>query len=447
MPGETIANPVTLGYALTSKNLVSGDILYLRGGTYKGRYLLNSNCAGITIRPYQNEKPIIDGYLDVQASDVTIIELEIMSSATQRVWDNTTGDPTLNSDGGVRSMAAGTKIINCIIHDTPCDGLGLWQTGLNTIAYGNLIYNNGYEGSDRLHGHGIYTQNITGTKTYKHNILGKNFYFCFQAYARTDTPQKGFDFLSNVCVNGSSLFGGDSSVRYEDIKANGNHFLGACIFGHLYQQNGDVEFLNNRLHSTTPPDSGFSTMPLYFEWFETINAQNNVVSVAGDSFMRFYQPDDIQYNNQVIDNNLYFGDSATGKMFVDTTYNLAEWQALGFDLNSTQSTDMPTTNVVEVFANEYKDELSQRMGSFVIWNWEDLEAISVDLSSLELTIGESYRWRQAQDPYVDTDTFEYTGDPVSFSMLAHTVAEPIGYGSALTTTSFPLLGAFVVEKA
>ena len=57
--------------------------------------------------------------------------------------------------GDQPATAMGTKLINMIIHDTT-QGI-LSSSGANgTEIYGNLIYYNGYSGTDRGHGHGIY---------------------------------------------------------------------------------------------------------------------------------------------------------------------------------------------------------------------------------------------------------------------------------------------------
>ena len=69
------------------------------------------------------------------------------------------------------SWAPGTKLINLVIHDTR-QGIGIWQEALDSEAYGNLIYYNGFQASDRGHGHGIYVQNDEGNKTdqRQHNL-------------------------------------------------------------------------------------------------------------------------------------------------------------------------------------------------------------------------------------------------------------------------------------
>jgi hypothetical protein len=59
---------------------------------------------------------------------------------------------------GVSVFGPGVKLINMVVHDTR-QGVGLWTSAGDTEAYGNLIYNNRWDGPDRGHGHGIYAQN------------------------------------------------------------------------------------------------------------------------------------------------------------------------------------------------------------------------------------------------------------------------------------------------
>lgn len=55
--GETIANPTTIESAV--EKVVTGDVIIMRGGTYRtGNLLLNQ---GITIQPYGDEQPVLSG--------------------------------------------------------------------------------------------------------------------------------------------------------------------------------------------------------------------------------------------------------------------------------------------------------------------------------------------------------------------------------------------------
>jgi hypothetical protein len=55
--GETVDNPITIEAAFS--RVVSGDVIILRGGTYRtGNLQLNQ---GISLQPYENDRPILNG--------------------------------------------------------------------------------------------------------------------------------------------------------------------------------------------------------------------------------------------------------------------------------------------------------------------------------------------------------------------------------------------------
>ena len=55
--GEILASPTTIEAAI--ENVVTGDVIIMRGGTYRtGDLLLNQ---GVTIQPYQDEMPVLKG--------------------------------------------------------------------------------------------------------------------------------------------------------------------------------------------------------------------------------------------------------------------------------------------------------------------------------------------------------------------------------------------------
>ena len=99
-------------------------------------------------------------------------------SMTMGVWLATSflGNPTdIYRPDGIQvvqssSTGSGLKFINLVIHDAR-QGISYWKEAVDSEINGCLIYYNGWQGTDRGHGHGIYTQNHTGTKKMIDNII------------------------------------------------------------------------------------------------------------------------------------------------------------------------------------------------------------------------------------------------------------------------------------
>lgn len=180
-PG-TQASPWDIASALEGKHKVApGDVIWLRGGAYKhpdrktGFYpakLVGTKEAPIHVRAYPGERATIDGGISVEnpAAFLWIWDLEILVSDGTRETVKTATDTTeLNRPWGGLEARGGQncKFINLVIHDC-CQGMGVWSSSKDTEVHGCVIYDNGWQGSDRHHGHCIYTQNQDGAKT----ILG-----------------------------------------------------------------------------------------------------------------------------------------------------------------------------------------------------------------------------------------------------------------------------------
>lgn len=429
--------------------ILPGQTLWLRGGTYSGDYiatLAGSNPDYLTIRAYPGEKPVVDGSMNIQGGWLTFIEIEFMNSRTDRVRSQTGGN--LDTVTGTTG-AANLRLINCFIHDSEENGVGLWKQATNSLLYGCVIYNNGFVNTadDAGDGHGVYTQNTSGTKTFRQNVFSSPFHMCFQAYARDDTPQLGWDFRENVVVGGRVYFGGDASVRQEGVSVDANHLYNASVqLGDLYPQNGDLIFTNNRLHGGV---AGLSGQPLTLKYWENINLQNNRLVSAHNKLLRFIEPADTSGNVRAWDGNEYYGPGLDATPFNEDgveNYSLADWRtAKGFDGNSTLTATLPTTNEIFVYPNEYRDIHSCRMGIIVVWNWEGLSSVGVDLSSLELANG-NYCLRNGVN-ISETYSFAYAGSALSIPMDGWTVSSPIGMDAPLIDNPFPLFGCFVLERA
>ncbi|MHC4742067.1 MAG: right-handed parallel beta-helix repeat-containing protein [Planctomycetota bacterium] len=171
-------SPWDIASALNGKHAVSpGDKIYLLDGTYRRRpealfevRLKGTSDKPIHIRPAPNAHVSIDGGLSIQAASehVWIRDLEIFVSEPvpeKPVSPGSHPEDLKRPWGGLHLYGGkNCKYINLVIHN--CNqGISAWKGEIDPEIYGCIIYGNGWLGTDRGHGHCIYTQNDQGTKT------------------------------------------------------------------------------------------------------------------------------------------------------------------------------------------------------------------------------------------------------------------------------------------
>lgn len=150
MSGLTIDNPIKLSAVLGSCNVIPGDALYLRGGTYPGDWTINIEGtaeAPIVIKPYNNEPVVIDGSLTFGKPYVKVQDVEITNSATY----------TENDGVGITMNYPGCWLIGCYIHDLHDSGVNWYGSGAGGVVeclfsgnHGDAIYTHNDGGGARL---------------------------------------------------------------------------------------------------------------------------------------------------------------------------------------------------------------------------------------------------------------------------------------------------------
>lgn len=166
----TITDPAKFADVIISSHIIPGDIIYMRGGIYKGVWIISiggTKDAPIEIRPYQNESVIIDGGLQFAKPYVHVFDIEIMDSNPDR---------TVQQDN-VQMNQAGCWLIGCNIHDIHSSGVSWWGSGDGKVCE-CIIYNNGTRDPKTLEGlgHGIYSHNdLGGAREMSRNIFFDQF--------------------------------------------------------------------------------------------------------------------------------------------------------------------------------------------------------------------------------------------------------------------------------
>lgn len=177
----SIGDPWDIATGLTKRTTVQpGDRVYLRGGVYQypvrtgtipGRWdlsLLGTAAEPVYLLPYLDEHVEIDGGIQNHVTDhpayVIVNDLEVYVSENiddDRISTDTTETPLDRIYGGFEFQdGTGISLRHCAVHACLTNGIGFWgRVDGGSEIYGCMIYDNGFTGTDRNHGHGIYGQN------------------------------------------------------------------------------------------------------------------------------------------------------------------------------------------------------------------------------------------------------------------------------------------------
>ena len=390
-----------------------GDTIWLRGGTYVGIYtsrIQGTQAAPITVRQYAGERATLDGggsrldMLTVYGQWVVFWGFELTNSDPRRRATETGPWPyDLHRGAGIVAIGSNLKFINLIFHDLSY-GIGVWTESVNSEVYGSVIYNNGWEAPDRGHGHGIYTQNRDGSRLIRENIVFNGFSHGIHAYGSEVA------YLDNITLEGNVLFN-------NGILSTGGLQRDILLGGARAAQN-----------------------PVLRENFTYGGGQSNLGYGAGCS-------------NGLVENNYLVGSSAlilvqcTPVMRYNTFYGLYAaqygWGPLPIVPQNTYNRVRPTTNFITVRRNQYE----AGRGHIVAYNWLRANSISVDLSPLQLAIGDQFEIRDAQNYFgqpVATGT--YSGQPIIIPMTGLSFALPLGDVPVMPAHTAPEFGVFVVMR-
>jgi hypothetical protein len=243
------------------KEVRPGDTIWLSGGTYRRRpnELFDVRLAGLAekpihVRPVSGQRVRIDGGLAVQgpSAHVWIRDLEIFVSEPvpeQPVSAGSSPSDLKRPWGGLH-MHGGQdcKYINLVIHN--CNqGISCWTGEVNPEIYGCLIYDNGWLGVDRGHGHCIYTQNDEGVKTISNCIMTCRYdgSYTMHAYGSERAYVNNYLATDNICyAPGPFLIGGGRPSH--GIRVYRNHLYGIDMrIGYTAPSNEDCDIRDNTI--------------------------------------------------------------------------------------------------------------------------------------------------------------------------------------------------------
>ncbi|MEI6179959.1 MAG: hypothetical protein WCP31_04345 [Chloroflexales bacterium] len=457
----SLAHPWDLATALAQpKKIVPGMTIWLRGGTYRGPFtstLTGSAAAPITVRQYPGERAIIDSnssstkYSLVVAGDWAVYwGFEVTNSDLKRVTAIAGSFPDdLNRSIGINVDGAHTKFINLIIHDVGI-GIGVWNLAQDAEVYGSIIYNNGWQGPDRGHGHAIYAQSDTGgTKRIVDNILFNQFSHGIHAYAEAGASLKGFYIAGNIAFNNGSistygqspniLVGGDVPAERVTIEQNYTY---------------DVRNIDSNVelaYSTTANKDLLCQNNYFVGGNPSLNVRNwNQITMSGNQvigsgpLVGFPLPADVSPSAYQWNNNTYYGINLTGPFaFRSQATNFTGWKKItGFDSSSTYSAASPSGVKVVVRPNQYEPGRA----NIVVYNWSLSPTVDVDVSAV-VPLGATYTVHDVQN-YFGAPVLQGTYDGTPLRLPLAGVPPPIPIGGAITQPQVtgPAFNAFVITS-
>jgi hypothetical protein len=399
----TVASPWDLAAAVSGQKPVKpGDTVWLRAGTYKNDKpefvfrLSGETSKPVVVRNYRGERATIDAAVTVAGNDLWVWGLELIVSAPRPDVPLPAGSHPAElkrPEGGFQSNTSQrSKIINCIVHDTN-QGFSYWLGATDAEIYGCLIYQNGWVGVDRTHGHAIYTQNDKGTKWIADNIMFDPYSYLLHAYGSSRAFVNGYHVEGNIFFGGTVLIGGGKpSERIAFV--NNYTYKAPTQFGYNAPSNVDMVCRGNYFASDVAVN----------RYQKAVVADNDFVAGARGNIQ--WAPDgikDIQW-----DGNRYVAASPAA---------LKAWQEkTGYDAKSALTVEKngrPTKNKIILRPNKYEKGRTH----VAVYDWEGRPNAELDLRGM-LEPGQRFEVRNVQDFYgPPAASGVYRGEPVTIPLL------------------------------
>ena len=188
----------------------------------------------VVVRAARGKRVTVDGGLSVRSPssylwirDLEIIVSENLPGGLSRVLNEGGSHPKSYARpwGGLNIYAGkGCKFINLVIHDN-AQGISWWKGSVDSEIYGCIIYDNGWKGPDRGHGHAIYTQNADGLKTISDCIMTGGYGQTMHAYGSKRAWVDNYLITGNIAYSGARfLVGGgrpSKGIRVTDNMLHG----------------------------------------------------------------------------------------------------------------------------------------------------------------------------------------------------------------------------------
>ena len=390
-----------------------------------------AHTAGTSVRAAGNQ-------FQVEGANTTVKNLEVTNSDPLRDWAIHGGEG-LRGAGIAIPSASGTKIINCVIHDT-LNGIFTGSDSSNTELYGNVIYNNGQFDSRVGHetkgaGHGLYLENSAGFSRVHNNISVNSFALGCQLFGVTATYVGG-DLQGNFFANSGTPLGagirhwnlsvGPDQVRLADVLIKDN------VFGHPHNVNAAY---NVQFGYGAGADNGH-VIDNYFIGGGALGIEYLDTTTKTHTGNKHFSTNTGHINIQseavaaTVNNNTYYATQASndnfpkfGNLTTHANETFTQWKAnTPYDSNSICTTaNMPQTVIIRPNAYE-----AGRANIYVLAPTGS--TVTVDLSQTGLPINRYYIVKNAFDvngENVVTGTYDSGNTTVTLPLTNLSVATPV----------------------
>lgn len=454
-PGGSSANdgsasrPWDLATALAGGGgrVAPGDTIWLRGGTYRGPVRSRvSGVAGapVVIRQYPGERAIIDGAGSTSSTFVVDGSYSIF-------WGfeltNTDPDRTdLNRPDMVVNHGPHNKYINLIVHDGNV-AYYTYTDQPDVEIYGSIIYNIGWQGTDRGHGHAIYAKNDVGPLVLRDNVMFNQFGYGVHGYTNA-----GSGHLINIRIEGNVSFNNGSlsnNSTASNIMVAGNEVADQIVVkdnftyfspsvGGSSLRMGRGSLLDGSMRIEGNYLAGGSPVMDVGDWRQAVVAGNTFIGTGNMVVLQ-----DPNTSQHAWSGDLFYRDpSANAWRYSGTYYTFSAWQtATGLAAGDQARSGAPATQVF-VRPNAYEPGRAH----IIVYNWGRLSMVAADLAGV-LRVGERFEVRNVQDLFgTPVVSGVYTGGAVSLAMTGATPPAPIGMAASRSPVTGPEFDVFLVTR-
>ena len=449
--------------------VLPGDTIWLKGGTYRGPFrsrLVGSSLAPIVVRQYPGERAIIDGA-------GSHYDTFVAAGAHTVFWgfELTNTDPRGSSSPSateradmVANYASHTKFINLILHD---GGVGFYASSDagDVEISGCVIYNIGYQGPDRGHGHAVYAKSDFGPLLVRDNVMFNQYGFGVHAYTNRATGQ-----LHNIHIDGNVIFdsgvlstnshsanilAGGGQVPADDLSVRDNMTYFVTSYGATNIQVGPTSALQNGSVAVSNNYAVGGTPVLYLGYWREASVTGDTL-VGTSDIVTLADPDAAGglgasgasggsgATGEQWSQNVYYRDpGAAAWAYRGTRYPFHKWRAASGRGASDRVADVaPRTAHIAVLPNRYESGRA----TIVVYNWSRAASVTVDVLGV-LAQGDRYEVRNVQDLFGEpVVSGRYSGEPISVPMAGVRPPPPFGMPTSRAPMTGPDFDVFLLTR-